>query len=125
MRTLTRYKGNPDIKGKRIWILCPQCNIVQEAYFEVWCCDKNPNGLTFTNTTHGNEIEGCETCEDDYCRPDAVVPCLPSSRKKAEEFIDSHEGALRCHECDIICDQSPPIWKVFPYTKHQERVPQE
>ena len=85
--------------SKKMWVYCYECRIVQEAYFEVWGCEKNPRGLLCTpekDAKHGNEIDGEITCDDDYCRPFFEEHDLPSSKKKAIEFMRNHEGVVRC-----------------------------
>ena len=71
-----------------------------ELYYELWHCDKNPEGRTdieFTkNYDHGNSIDDCTTCEDDYCSPQITVIW----EKPTDEFIKTHEIHTRCSKCD-------------------------
>ena len=71
----------------------PCCNA--DVYYEVWFCEKNPDGLLDgAAMPHGNEINGTTTCEDDYCRPDTKAIDDPS-----DEYMKTHEGVERCTKC--------------------------
>ena len=128
-RELNRLSALADSTSKKMWVYCDGCRIIQEAYFEVWGCEKNPRGLLCTperDAKHGNEVDGMITCDDDYCRPFYEERALPSSKKKAIEFMRNHEGVVRCRECYTMNDESPVIWKIFPVqSKYQEKVSQE
>jgi hypothetical protein len=71
------------------------CNA--DIYYELWFCDKNPEGVCDVKEPHGNEIDGVTTCEDDYCRPDTAVVDDPT-----DEYLKTHECVQRCTECDSI-----------------------
>ena len=85
---------------------CSNCGI-QQVYFEIWFCDKNPQGLNDLDVDHGNEIEGTITCEDDYCRPDtrrADEIDEMKTKEESEHFVWEHEGSFRCSKCHSIID---------------------
>ncbi len=80
------------------------CNA--EIYWELWTCDKNPQGRTdiefMENYDHGNsEDEGMTTCEDYYCNPkyeelqEELIELSPN-------YLKNHEVHERCRECGKI-----------------------
>lgn len=73
------------------------CNA--EMYYELWSCNKNPEGRTdkefMENYDHGNDIDGTTTCEDDYCNPqyERIEPT-------DQNYIENHEVHERCGLCE-------------------------
>lgn len=80
---------------------CPQCKNHTETYWDLAVCDKNPDGLTCLDESHGNVIGGVITCEDGYCNPD-TVPVEPENVNP--EYLSTHETARRCVECHDYLD---------------------
>ncbi len=62
--------------------------------WEIWACDKNPEGIIPEPKNHGNEIDGMVTCSDEYCNPRDIAVEDPS-----DEFIKTHEVHSRCNKC--------------------------
>jgi hypothetical protein len=75
---------------------CADCDKNVETYWELCFCDKNEDGLSSGLVGHGNEIDGCTTCEDDYCRPDHTEV---DKDRLSPEYIRTHEVDERCSEC--------------------------
>jgi hypothetical protein len=68
------------------------CNM--PLYWELWFCNKNPEGLRNEPREHGNIIDGTITCSDDYCHPDTAT----EQQITAEQY-NKHEYHGRCSKC--------------------------
>jgi hypothetical protein len=79
---------------------CAYCEKETETYWELWFCDKNPEGIVTNPEPHGNIVGGMPTCEDDYCNPGTCL--IPNEDVGA--IIKTHEVHERCKECDCIID---------------------
>lgn len=76
---------------------CADCEKIVETYWELWSCDKNPEGLTKPPMPHGNIIDDTITCDDEYCNPtDGEV----DKSEITPEYVRTHEVHERCCECD-------------------------
>ena len=74
---------------------CPNCDKVQDTYWEVYKCDKNPEGVSETMEEHGNVVNGVVKCSDEYCNPiDEVV-----DKPVTHEYINSHTVEEKCSSC--------------------------
>jgi len=78
---------------------CGNCDKNQIVYWEIWYCDKNPDGLSSGMGNHGNDIDGTTTCEDNYCRPQTDQV---DNDKINEEYVKTHEVHPRCRVCDHL-----------------------
>ena len=90
---------------------CSDCEKQVETYWELWSCDKNPEGLSDGLKNHGNIIGDMSTCEDDYCKPTDGEVELQTDPKEKEEYIRTHEVNERCSECHQMmeCMMGEPI----------------
>jgi len=78
---------------------CPNCNIEQSVYWELWTCDKNNEGVIPAPMPHGNSIHGMTTCEDHYCGPLTETVDIELINK---EYVKTHEVHPRCTVCDHL-----------------------
>ena len=70
------------------------CNAQVE--YELWICDRNPDGVVPEPYEHGNEYDGEITCDDEYCNPNTIeLDFIPSYK-----YYLSHECHSRCTKCD-------------------------
>ena len=77
---------------------CPNCDKVQDTYWEVHKCDKNPEGVYETTEImeeHGNVANGIVECSDEYCNPTDEVVDKPVTR----EYVSSHTVEEKCGSC--------------------------
>ena len=100
----TTTMSNEQLNGKKY---CPKCNRIEGTYWEVFKCDKNPDGLIEGLKEHGNIHEGtnCVECTDEYCNPIDEVVDKPVTR----EYINIHAVVERCSSCqNYLASQYPP-----------------
>ena len=85
---------------------CPNCDKVQDTYWEVYKCDKNPDGLSEGLEEHGNEDGDPDygECTDEYCNPTDEEVDKPVTR----EYIDSHETEEKCGSCHSFLESQYP-----------------
>ncbi len=89
-------EDDPIIESQKF---CPQCKKNVETYWELLFCDKNIEGLSENLGSHGNEIDGTTTCEDDYCNPSETQVELSDDPIERAEYINTHEVFERCSNC--------------------------
>ncbi len=76
--------------------MCNNCGTEVKTWWELECCNMNPEGLVKEPMPHGNEIEGTTTCEDEYCDP--RYPEIDDS-EITEKYVKEHSVHERCCEC--------------------------
>ncbi len=79
---------------------CHECKEVQETYWELNYCEKNPEGIDIF-TEHGND----ETCEDEYCNPESTAV---ENKDITIPYIKSHAVHERCVQCHQYFDSAGP-----------------
>jgi len=75
---------------------CHECEEIQETYWELNFCDKNPKGIDI-QTNHGND----DTCEDGYCNPESFIV---ESKDINDAFVKNHAVYERCVTCHQYFD---------------------
>ena len=69
---------------------CDNCRIVTPNEWEIWCCSKNPEGLT----THDHVA-----CDDDYCVPSTMEIDNDDPRILQSDKYEVHP---RCAKCNYL-----------------------
>ena len=80
---------------------CHECHEIQETYWELNFCDKNPDGIDIDTPYHGND----DMCEDDYCNPDSVPV---DDEKITKQYVKEHAVFERCVQCHQYFDSAGP-----------------
>jgi len=81
--------------------MCKQCMDNCGTFWELWFCDKNPNGLIHPPMEHGNIIDDTTTCEDGYCNPRTTAWTHGTPTNKSLRTFELHE---RCNTCGTIIE---------------------
>lgn len=76
---------------------CHECNEVQETYWEINYCEKNPKGIDVFTGEHGND----DTCEDGYCNPESDVV---EDETITIQYVKNHAVYERCSKCHQYFD---------------------
>ena len=72
--------------------LCDICGRDTPNQWEIWYCDKNPEGIR-NHADHGNN----NTCDDDYCRPDIVELDIDDPRILESDTYEVHPRCAKCY----------------------------
>ncbi len=73
---------------------CHTCQDIQETYWELGVCEKNPEGLCIPKD-HGNDKDGIIECSDEWCNPTQQTV----ETQITKEFVQSHNVDERCAQC--------------------------
>lgn len=80
---------------------CHECKEIQETYWELNFCEKNPEGTDVLVEDHGND----NTCKDEYCNPESI----PVEKESvSESYIKEHAVYERCVKCHQYFDSAGP-----------------
>ena len=79
---------------------CHECHEIQDTYWELNHCEKNPEGIDLFEN-HGND----ETCEDGYCSPESTVV---ESEYITVQYIKEHAVFEKCESCHQYFDSAGP-----------------
>ena len=93
------HSMNPDELASKKY--CHQCKEIQETYWELTHCDKNPEGIDVFVGNHGND----DTCEDDYCHPESTQI---EKEHITTSYIKEHAVYERCVQCHQYFDSAGP-----------------
>ncbi len=80
---------------------CHRCQEMQDTYWELSYCNRNPHGLYAENPNHGND----NTCEDGYCSPESGTV---ERQDIDEEYVKKHTVSERCMECHQHFESAGP-----------------
>ena len=88
---------------------CHECKEIQETYWELNHCEKNPEGIDvltkgidiLTAEQHGND----GTCEDGYCNPESTEV---EKQGITVSYIKDHAVYERCVQCHQYFDSAGP-----------------
>ena len=88
---------------------CYECKEIQETYWELNHCEKNPEGIDvltkgidiLTAEQHGND----GTCEDGYCNPESTEV---EKQGITVSYIKDHAVYERCVQCHQYFDSAGP-----------------
>ena len=69
---------------------CENCEAITDSQWEIWYCNRNPEGLT----THDHTV-----CDDDYCNPN-IEPIDIDDPRILES--DTYEVHPRCAKCGYL-----------------------
>ena len=86
--------NNEELTSKKY---CHECIKVQETYWELNYCEKNPQGIDVFTGNHGND----NTCEDGYCNPESATI---ESKDITVQYIKEHAVYERCVTCHQYFD---------------------
>jgi len=80
---------------------CHECEEIQDTYWELNFCDKNPQGIDVPTIQHGND----DTCEDGYCNPESFTV---ESKHITKQYVKEHAIFERCTQCHQYFDSATP-----------------
>ena len=86
--------SDEQLTGKKY---CHECHKIQETYWELNHCEKNPQGIDVFTGNHGND----DTCEDGYCNPGSDVV---ENENITIQYVKSHAVYERCVQCHQYFD---------------------
>ena len=82
---------NEEIIKESIYESCDICGIITKNQWEIWFCNKNPDGI-INPKNHGNN----DTCDDDYCQPDTIELDINDFRIIQSDIYEVHPRCIRC-----------------------------